>query len=144
MDLMDKMFAPPIRLTYCEPELDFTLSPDKFIDWLEEVDDEPITGNYAMDVCTMCEYACLWICRQVWEKKLSGELYVCDGYYNMSEHYWMSYKIDDKEYFIDLTLAQFKRDAPKLSIVEANKSIGENAYRNFSKQTVQQYIESFY
>lgn len=122
---MDLLFGKPFEgLEFVDLELDFEIDPDHFMRWLEMENDEENTGDYAMDCASMCEYSCLFICMLLNGKKLQGKLEMVCGQFGFWEHYWMQYTLAGEVYFIDLTLKQFKLEAPKLSIVKAiNKRV---------------------
>ena len=127
-----------IELEYKEIDLPFEINPDKFIDWIASVSEEIYPENYGMTVCTMCEYAVLWVSKLATDVDFPEErLKICSGYYGFAEHYWLL--LDDK-YIIDLTLAQFENDSPKLAITLLAESIGETSYHNYDEMTYKEYI----
>lgn len=123
---MDLLFGKPYDgLEFIKPDLDFEINPDHFMRWLEmEFKDEPLMGDYQTDCASMCEYACLFVGMLLHEKELKGEMEIMYGKFGFWEHYWLRYTLDGEAYFLDLTLKQFVKDAPKFSVVKAvNKRV---------------------
>lgn len=141
MDNAQLLFGEPKEMVFINPKLDFELSPEHFIKWLE-LEGMDITGDYGFDVCSMCEYACLYIGMMFYKKKLKGELKIYYGKLGFWEHYWVGYFVNGKEYFIDLTLKQFIKDAPELSISEARNERVPGQYSYLSEGTpLSEYVE---
>jgi len=105
------------------PDIEKLLNTDVMINDFSVYDEEyEITGYYPQDVFSMCCNATAWAILQM--KKNNSEMLndvkVIDGNFGWMEHTWLVYK--DK-YYIDLTLAQFKKDAPKIAILEVNDDV---------------------
>ena len=132
--------AKDIEIEYLDKKFDFKISPDKFLEWLESVGQE-VTGDYGWDVASMCEYSCLYICQLLYNKKLKGELTVCLGNFGFGEHYWMQYEIDGEKYYIDLTLQQFRGEAPRLAITKAFEH--PKAYRMWGDDGKGEYYKKY-
>jgi hypothetical protein len=124
------LFSPLTPPEFVNPELDFSLDPDHFIKWLE-AEQQEVIGEYHIDVQSMCEYSTLYIGMLLAKKKLEGELTQYYGKFGFFEHYWIGYTYKGVEYFIDLTLQQFVKDAPKVAISLASKS--KNGYKWLSE-----------
>lgn len=141
MDNMELLFGKPKELTFIRRRFDFTITPESFIKWLK-VEDEDITGNYAYDVTSMCEYACLYVSMLFYKYKLKGEMKIYYGKFGFFEHYWVGYLIDGKEYFLDLTLKQFVKDAPELAIINAHNERIAGMYSYLSEgEPINEYVE---
>lgn len=139
----DVYFSPVItEHKYYGIELPFDINPNDFINWLLSIGEEIDKNNYAFSVCSMCEYACLWISKLAYDNNINPErLSVCNGEYGYGEHYWMML---DSEYIIDLTLKQFRSGAPELSITKKSEAISKTSYNeNFDTQTYIDYINQF-
>jgi hypothetical protein len=131
------LFTPPKELTYLEDKLDLHdyLSINKFLEVIDRYE-QPITGNYSQDISSMCEYFVYWAAHQLIDKKLDGKLFVAEGYFGFADHNWLYYSVKDKDktskkLFIDFTLAQFIKDAPKFAIVDSKESSDETTYRGY-------------
>lgn len=110
--------------------------------WLEADGVIQLTGNYAVDCSSMCEYSCLYAAMMLHGKQLKGELKIYSGNFGFWEHYWLSYKYEGKEYYIDLTLQQFIPDAPKLAILEAINDDSTPTYRfDGTPESIKQYVK---
>lgn len=138
----DKLFQKNKKLNYLENTLGLKIEPEHFIKWLKEENDD-IIGNYREDVSSMCEYSCLYLSMLFVNKKLDGELKIYNGNYGFWEHYWMGYKCKGDLYFIDLTLMQFEKDAPKLSItkVDENGNNGSYEWEDEYAQDMSEYVK---
>lgn len=124
--LFDLMLLEPKEYNFLDISLDFTLDPDHFMEWLNVENEEEIIGDYCFDCTNMCEYSCLYASMMLYNANLKGALRVCAGSFQNWVHFWLIYEVDDKKYFIDLTLKQFIPTAPKLSIIEM-----ENEYEGY-------------
>lgn len=144
MSTFDTMFTTTsfVEHLYYEKKLPFEINPTDFIEWLSSIGEEIYEDNYGMSVTSMCEYSCLWITKLAYNIAFDpSRLKVCYGSYGFGEHYWIM--LDD-EYFIDLTLMQFRRDSPELAITKKEEALGDTAYsKNFSTSTYIEYIEQF-
>lgn len=127
------------KLTYVKSNLDIFLCPTEFLAWLEKAD-EHNGGDYAEAVTSNCEYSCLWICGKLMNMKLQGEMFVCYGKFGFWEHYWISYAYKGREYFLDLTLAQFVKDAPRFAVTLAENSQGDTIYNDYDKIPVAEFF----
>lgn len=142
-NISDLCFIPTVtEHRYYNIKLPFEINPGKFIDWIESTGEDIDRGDYGYSVCGMCEYACLWISKLAHNAKIDHKiLSVCCGNYGYSDHFWIM--LDDK-YFIDLTLKQFRSDAPMLSITKIDKAVSSTSYNEgFSIQTYKEYINQF-
>lgn len=127
------LFQPFKEPDYMEKEFDFEINPDHFHRWLiENMDKDKIvlSGDYTMDVGNACEYSCLYIAMMNYGRKLKGQLLIHCGNFGFWGHYWMGYRIDGVEYYIDLTLQQFIKTAPKLAVSKA--FLHKNGYNKIS------------
>jgi hypothetical protein len=131
--------SPPPPMIFINPKLGFELNPDHFIEWLK-MENQEVVGDYETDCAGMCEYSCLYISMLLSETKLKGKLKIIAGNFGFWEHYWMSYTLNEVEYFIDLTLQQFVPDSPKCSISLSEGEV-DNGYRNFFYMDVKEYLE---
>ena len=131
--------SPPPPMEFIEPDLDFELDPNHFIEWLK-AEDQEVVGNYKTDCSSMCEYSCLYVSMLLHGTKLKGELKIIAGSFGFWEHYWLSYKLDGIEYFVDLTLQQFVSDSPKCS-VSISKGEVDNGYRSFYYMEIEDYLK---
>jgi hypothetical protein len=70
----------------------------------------------------MCRNATAWAILKLQneDSEILNDLEIADGNFGWMEHTWLVYK---GKYYIDLTLAQFKQDAPKLAILEVSDDI---------------------
>jgi hypothetical protein len=137
----DLLFGTPKELEFLEKEFDFKLDPDHFIKWLA-AEGQEITGDYRHDVGSMCEYSCLYIAMLLSDKQLKGNMKIYYGDFGFFEHYWIGYTIDGIEYFIDLTLQQFDKNAPKLAIVKAINEKVSGCYSYLSEgESPQEYLK---
>jgi hypothetical protein len=140
-NFFDAMYSKPKELSFVKPKgLDIFLCPAELLSWLEkagEINESEVKGEYAQAVNSMCEYSCLWVCGKLQERynkgELKGELYVCYGKFGFWEHYWIGYKIDGVEYFLDLTLAQFRKESPRFSVLIGKDAEGVSEYNDFVK-----------
>jgi hypothetical protein len=149
-NFFDAMYAPKTELRFLNPEsvLDFTLCPSELLAWLEEkageISKEEKRGDYDRAVSSMCEYSCLWVCGKLKERyegaKLKGKLSVYYGKFGFWEHYWIGYEIDGVEYYVDLTLAQFRRESPKLSVMVGEESKGVAEYNGCHKMSFKEFF----
>ncbi len=114
----DLLFGKPIELSFVQKELEFKLDPDHFLKWLE-TDEWTMGHDYASSVSSACEYSCLYIGMLTYNMNLKNPLKIYRGNLGFFEHYWIGCVIDGQEYFIDLTLQQFNRSAPRLAITKA-------------------------
>jgi hypothetical protein len=132
------------KLELVNPKLDFKLNPSKFADWLVlagECSSEERKESYSNIVQSMCEYSCLYIVSVLEKKKLKGKLKICYGEFGCYEHYWMSYKLEGVEYFIDLTLAQFSPKAKRLAITKASDAVHPTTYNEFEYISINDYMK---
>jgi hypothetical protein len=89
------------------------LNPIKFLKDMKKLGElDEITKNYSYDCCQLCHNAIAWGLKQLKDTLYFYEIEVCYGKVGYGEHSW--FKLGD--YYIDLTLAQFVRTAPKLAI----------------------------
>jgi hypothetical protein len=105
------------------PDIEKYLNPEIMINDFTVYDEEyEVTGSYYEDVCSMCRNATAWAILQLQNKhsEILNDLEIVDGNFGWMEHTWLVYK---GKYYIDLTLAQFKQDAPKLAILEVSDDI---------------------
>lgn len=109
---------------FIQPELDIKLDPDHFMRWLIEEGDCDVdeSRDYAYNVGSMCEYSCLYAAMMLHEVDMEGELRIMCGDFGFWEHYWLVYILDDKVYFLDLTMQQFVADAPKFAVSEESEN----------------------
>lgn len=136
-NFFDAMYSKPNKLSFVNPNnIDIFLCPKELVAWLNKAG-EDAEGEYHEAVSSMCEYSCLWVCGKLKDKykqgKLKGELYVCYGNFGFWEHYWIGYKMNGIEYFLDLTLAQFRKESPKLAITISEQAQGVAEYNNITK-----------
>jgi len=99
--------------------------PSHFMDWIRMADDDNIVlnNNYEEDCKDLCEYSCLFMSMLLCRESLEGEMYIVRGKFDCYGHYWMVYELDGKEYYLDLTLLQFYKGAPKLAITLAKDDL---------------------
>lgn len=121
-------FQEPKELQFLDVEFDFKINPDHFIEWLKLEDDEISGENYSHDVSSMCEYGCLYIAMMLNGQKLQNEPLIYYGKFGFFEHFWIGYVFNREEYFIDLTLQQFRKDAPKFSVIKALNEKGSYTF----------------
>lgn len=141
MSFFDVFLSTPIKLNFLDNKFDFDISPNHFLEWLK-LEGEEISGDYEHDVTSMCEYSCLYISMLLYNTKLKGDMRVYYGNVGISEHYWIGYKIDNKEYFIDLTYKQFDKDAPRLTITEKMNEQVNGGYSFLSEGTpIKEYVD---
>lgn len=113
------------------------LNPNKFLkDMIDCKELDEITNNYSYDCCQLCHNSIAWALKQ-----LHGSLYfysieVAYGRFVFGEHSWL--KLGD--YYIDLTLAQFRNEAPKIAITLVTEGI-ENGYRPSSITSADEWIK---
>ena len=145
--LFDRMFLPPIKHKFypTPKELRF-IKPKNFVKWLNKIGEEIDHDDYCYSVTSMCEYSCLYICQKALKNNFDPtRLKICYGNYGWGEHYWMM--LDD-EWFVDLTLAQFIPDAPRLAITSRQEAVGMSAYHaydeNFYAQSYTEYLGEFF
>jgi hypothetical protein len=142
--VMDLLFAPVGCLEYIDEsnvDLPIEINPDEFISWLGEIGEEVYLDNYGMTVCSMCEYSVAWVSKLLEVSNVPvSRLKICEGSFGYGDHFW--FILDDK-YFVDLTLAQFKSDAPRLAIIDKDKAISPTTYKNYTISTYKNYIKKF-
>lgn len=105
------------------PDIEKYLNPEVMInDFTVHDEDYEVTGSYCKDVCTMCRNATAWAILKLRDghSEMLNDLEIIDGNFGFMEHTWLVYK---SKYYIDLTLAQFKQDAPKLAILEVSDDV---------------------
>lgn len=135
------LFSTPRKIEFLDQKFDFEISPDHFIKWLKE-EGEEVTGDYKIDVGTMCEYSCLYIAMLLSDRQLDGDMKVYYGKFGFWEHFWIGYKYKNQEYYIDLTLQQFISDAPKLAITKAHNERVSGSYSYLSEgELIKDYLE---
>jgi hypothetical protein len=138
----DLLFSPPKEIEFLDKKFDFEINPDHFIEWLKKEEQE-VTGDYKIDVSTMCEYSCLYVGMMLHDTTLQGEMKIHYGKFGFWEHYWLGYTFEGQEYFIDLTLRQFNQNAPKLAISKAINERVAGCYSSLSEGTsIEEYIQS--
>jgi hypothetical protein len=129
----DLLTSKPEKLEFLDIDLGFQLDPRHLLRWLEaahtedEYDSFEITGIYSQDVACECEFSCLYMALLLDDMTFEKEPVIYDGSFGFWDHFWTAFFIDGKEYFVDMTLAQFMPEAPKVAITEARKY--EKAYR---------------
>lgn len=52
-------------------------------------------------------------------------IYIYEGFFQNQHHSWIEFK----DYFIDITLAQFIKDAPKISVLKKQDVLNEKDYQ---------------
>jgi hypothetical protein len=138
---IDLLLAKPKEIKFIDMEFDFEINPDHFIEWLR-MEKEELTGDYKVDVTSMCEYSCLYVAMLLQDKKLQSVPKIYYGKFGFFEHYWIGYVFNGQEYFIDLTLKQFNADAPKLAITIAMNEGVAGSYSSLSDgEPINEYIE---
>lgn len=145
MSIFDLLFQEPIKLDYLDKDFGFEINPNSFIEWLK-MEGQEISGVYKHDVTSMCEYSCLYISMLLYDIELPGDMYVYYGKFGMFEHYWICYKVDGEEYFIDLTLNQFV-SCPRLAITKSMNERVSGGYSYLSDDddkgiTIREYVDS--
>lgn len=126
-----KKYQPTTSINYIDINLPFNINPNQFIEWLKTMDNEPLTGNYNIDVTRMCKFACYYILLEAKKYNFNlKRLKHCSGYYGIANHDWM---LLDNKYIIDLTLQQFEINAPKLAIIDIQNEQGK--YKAISQVT---------
>jgi hypothetical protein len=122
------------------------LSPDAFLkDMVKRGELDEITENYSRDCFMMCENSVAWALLQL----RAHPEYACKiliqigsffraGVNVRGEHYWLLLKTPGKDYYIDLTLAQFIKGAPRLAVIDAVDS--EGSYNTWQVVTAEEYI----
>ena len=135
----DMLFRPFREIQYENVELDFKLDPAHFLKWLE-AEQQDITGDYVQDVSSMCEYSCLYTAMMLAEAKLESVPTIYYGNFGFWEHYWIGYIWKGQEYFVDLTLAQFVKTAPKLAISKAINELDGYSH-NYPPQSIHDYLK---
>jgi hypothetical protein len=138
-NFFDTISKPQKALTYVKPNIDIFLCPTEFLSWLEKAC-EHNGGEYAQAVSSNCEYSCLWICGKLKDKLLQGDMQVCYGKFGFWEHYWISYTYKGREYFLDLTLAQFMKDAPRFAVTLAENSQDDTTYNDIYKESASNFF----
>lgn len=118
-DFTPLLFQEFPKYDFINPELDFEINPDKFIDWLK-IEGQSVSEDYAESVSEMCEYSCLYLAMKFMLLKPKGEVKLVYGKFGFWGHWWVEYTYNGKTYILDLTLKQFVKDAPKLAITEAS------------------------
>lgn len=134
------LFTKPDEINYLSMEFDFNIDPDHFIEWLkieEEIGDE----SYSESVGNMCEYSCLYIAMLLHDKDLEGDMVVYYGKFGFWDHFWIGYTYKSQEYFIDLTLQQFVKDAPKLAISLPSNKRGKGYSFLSDGQPIDEYLK---
>ena len=135
------LIAEAKEIEFLDMDFDFDISPNHFIAWLI-AEGEHITGDYRIDVVSMCEYACLYITMMLSDKELEGDMKVYYGEFNFMGHFWIGYLYKGQEYFIDLTLKQFKSNAPKLAISKyMNEKIRGSYSFSCDGQPIKEYLK---
>ena len=111
------------ELKFIQPEIDIELDPEHFLNWLKKENSEDFEDDkdYSFNVASMCEYSCLYVAMMLHKKQLKGDLKIMCGNFGFWEHYWLKYTLNGVSYYLDLTLQQFIREAPKFSITIANE-----------------------
>ena len=145
----NRLFAPPKEVEFVTPQLDFQIDPSHFIKWLkEEHESDPDSdfyykkGDYRHNVGSECEFSCLYLAMLLNDKKLESEPVIYCGDFGFWEHYWLGYTYKGQEYFIDLTLMQFLKNAPKLSIsIPSNDKNGYNWFEDIDPQPISEYLQ---
>lgn len=117
----DLLFSKTSKIKYLNKNFDFNISSEHFIEWLK-AEEQEITGKYEIDVSSMCEYSCLYISMLLYDRKLKGEMFVYSGSFGFWGHYWIGYKYENEDYFIDLTLKQFIKESPELAISKSTNN----------------------
>lgn len=145
----DLLFSEPAEVKFEDIKFDFEIDPLHFERWLKwEHGNDPhsyyeyIDGDYAFNIGGECEFSCLYVAMLLHGLDLESEPVVYDGNFGFWEHYWIGYTWKGEEYFIDLTLRQFVKDAPMLAISKAKHQ--ETAYRwyeDIERETISEYIE---
>ncbi len=136
----DLLFGKPKEINFLDVSFDFKIDPIHFMEWLK-LEGEDLTGEYATDCSSMCEYSCLYIAMMFHDKELKGDMKIYYGNFGFWEHYWIGYLVDGAEYFIDLTLKQFCRHAPKLSITKASNESVAGSYSYLSEgESLKDYV----
>ena len=125
-----------IEHKFYENPLPFEIDPEKFTQFLKDINEHEGWGEYFRDASGNCEWSCVYIIKLAIENNFN-DLCVCYGNYGFGEHYWISYK----DWFIDLTLAQFKPEAPHLSITKRDETCSKGAYRNYIEYTMEEYLK---
>lgn len=134
----DMLFHPFRKIQYEDIQFDFVIDPDHFLKWLE-AEGQDVGSSYKNDVSSMCEYACLYIAMMFYNKELESEPVIYCGNFGFWEHYWIGYVWKGQEYFVDLTLAQFVDDSPKLAISKAINELDGYSH-NFPPIGIHDYI----
>ena len=138
---LDLLFGTPKKIEFLDIKFDFELNPEHFIEWLK-AEEQEVIGYYKIDICSMCEYSCLYVAMILHGKKLKGELKVIYGKFGFHEHYWLEYTYEKEKYYIDLTLQQFSSDAPRLAISKADNERVNGSYSTISAgQSIKNYIK---
>lgn len=140
-DNLSQFFSQPKTPEFLDITFDFDISPDHFVQWLRE-EGMGVYEDYTISVASMCEYSCLYMAMLCSQMDLKGELMIYEGNYGPLSHFWMAYKYEGEEYFIDLTLKQFIPNAPKLAISKAHLgSINEGYWTYGDPISIQEYLE---
>lgn len=135
----DMLFHPFRKIQYEDIQFDFNIDPAHFLKWLE-AEGEEVTDDYKYNVSKMCEMSCLYIAMLLSNKELESVPVIYYGNFGFWEHFWIGYVWKGQEYFVDLTLAQFKDDAPKLAISKAIKEL-DGYYCDYPPTSIYDYLK---
>jgi len=137
----NSLFKPPHTLNYLNTQFDINIDPWHFLRWLQEedkydtvMDHEVDIDKYSLSVMGECEFSCLYFAMLYRDRLWKGEEpMVISGNFGFWDHYWISYVYQKIEYFIDLTLQQFIKEAPMVAISYAsNLPNGYNYYPKYN------------
>lgn len=97
------------------------INPDKFLEDMLKVGELGfISENYSDDCFHLCRNSVAWIIKQLLHEYYVYDIKIIEGYFDHKDHCW----IQLGDYYIDMTLAQFANNCPKIAITLA----GENEY----------------
>ncbi len=140
-----------IDLSRLEPVMGKVLEPQKFLeDMLARGEIGEITGDYARDSSLLCENSVAWALLKMREypeiyarMKVAYGSFYSPGLPIRMEHYWLVLTTrEGQDYYVDLTLKQFIREAPELAVMKAHSD--ETTYEVWGIVSPKEYIEDLY
>jgi len=113
------------------------LDPKKFIsDMVMCGEIELPTGDYGKDCSFLCHTSVAWMLLQIEKTPYFNAVKVCRGWCAGWEHSWLKFG----EYYLDITLTQFEKEAPPLAIVRFDE--GKDLYRPEVIMTPDEWIKA--
>jgi hypothetical protein len=94
-----------------------------------------ITGDYSQDTFNLCGDASVWLANKLITKE--KDIFITVGDFKHLDHWTDHLWVEWDEFIIDLTLAQFISNSPKIAVVEKTNKL----YKKIKRYTPLEFLD---